>query len=622
MLKPHTIFATFFLLILSITNAQAQGDSARTDKPEAPTITASASGERVRFTAPPSIVQTRLEVYDSTGKKVFDNEVRGGNVLDWRLQDGQAAPLADDTYLCAITVKSLAGKITQRIGSVTIQKGTATVRAVDPSQMTAQQSQAIGPVDENPSLSVVSGEETLTTTVVAHNGEEGQITRGRGALSFRIGDFFAAKDREQMRLTEDGNLGIGTATPQARLDVAGMIRTQGLILPDGSILTSAASIGGLPDGGVDLKGTIANLGKKKNGQVMPEAFGPISGDGTANTIAKFTGANTIANSVLTELGGNVGIGTPNPQGQLHIFGSAGADVFEGMGPDLAVGPALNFGYAGSSFGRGAGFFNVRPDALAAAPNPSLRFATANVQRMIITNTGNVGIGTLGPQQQLSVNGSLNVDQAGLNSGSFNPGITFGSFSGEGISSKRTAGGTHFGLDFYTNSTNRMSISNGGNIGIGTPSPGFKLDVADRMRVRQGGSGDAGIWFFQTTPNNDRAFVGMQGDNRVGFFGNTGADWALTMDTTTGTVFHSAGLSIDEANLGNGGINPGIAFGGTGSGEGISSKRTSGGNQFGLDLFTGFASRLSISNSGDVNISGNLAANNLPGVRFNNVRCGN
>ena len=99
-------------------------------------------------------------------------------MLDWRLQDGQATPLADETYLCTITIKSLAGKITQRIGSVTIQKGVATVRGVEASEMTAEQAQAIGPVDENASLNVVSGDETLTTTVIAHNGEEGQITRG------------------------------------------------------------------------------------------------------------------------------------------------------------------------------------------------------------------------------------------------------------------------------------------------------------------------------------------------------------------------------------------------------------------------------------------------------------
>src|ERR1700687_1719720 len=122
MLRRHAICSSFLLLILSLTTALAQNEAAKTNKTSAVTITASASGERVRFTAPSSVVQIRLEIYNSTGKKLFDNEVRGGNVLDWHLEDGQAEPLADDSYLCMVTVKSLSGKLTQRIGSVKVEK--------------------------------------------------------------------------------------------------------------------------------------------------------------------------------------------------------------------------------------------------------------------------------------------------------------------------------------------------------------------------------------------------------------------------------------------------------------------------------------------------------------------
>jgi len=60
--------------------------------------------------------------------------------------------------------------------------------------------------------------------VLVHDGQEGQLTRTRGALSFRVGDLFSGLDREQMRLTEAGDLGLGTQQPQAKLDVAGDIR--------------------------------------------------------------------------------------------------------------------------------------------------------------------------------------------------------------------------------------------------------------------------------------------------------------------------------------------------------------------------------------------------------------
>jgi len=135
----------------------------------------------------------------------------------------------------------------------------------------------------------------------------------------------------------------------------------------------------------------------------------VSGTGTTNYVPKWTdgatGALGDSNLYSDPTFGRIGIGTNNPGGQLHVFGTAGQDVFAGLGPDLASGPAFNFGYAGFSFGVGAGFFNSRPHASAVAPNPSLRFLTSNVQRMIITNTGNIGIGNMAPAFTLDVTGT-------------------------------------------------------------------------------------------------------------------------------------------------------------------------------------------------------------------------
>jgi hypothetical protein len=109
-------------------------------------------------------------------------------------------------------------------------------------------------------------------------------------------------------------------------------------------------------------------------------------------------------SLYVRSNGNIGLRTSTPGAPLHIYGSATSDVYAGIGSDPVSGPSFNFGYGGSSFGRGAGFLNARPDASATAPNPSLRFLTANVERMIVTNTGSVGIGTTSPSSKLHVNG--------------------------------------------------------------------------------------------------------------------------------------------------------------------------------------------------------------------------
>lgn len=137
------------------------------------------------------------------------------------------------------------------------------------------------------------------------------------------------------------------------------------------------------------------------------ANGQVTGSGTANKIPKWTGTTTLGDSVLAELNGKIGIGTTTPSSLLHIFSTATGDAFAGMGVDPAAisgSPAFNFGYSGASYGRGSGFLNVRPDPAAVAPNPSLRFSTENVQRMIITNLGRVGINNTNPAFLLDVNG--------------------------------------------------------------------------------------------------------------------------------------------------------------------------------------------------------------------------
>ncbi len=74
------------LICVLVEPIAAQENNASNTQRAAASVAASASGERVRFTAPSSVVQIRLEVYDSSGRKLFDNEVRGGNVLDWRFE--------------------------------------------------------------------------------------------------------------------------------------------------------------------------------------------------------------------------------------------------------------------------------------------------------------------------------------------------------------------------------------------------------------------------------------------------------------------------------------------------------------------------------------------------------
>ncbi len=82
---------------------------------------------------------------------------------------------------------------------------------------------------------------------------------------------------------------------------------------------------------------------------------------------------------------------------------------------------------------------------------------------------------------------VHIDSLGNNDGALDFGLKFGGAlsSGEGIASKRTTGGNQYGLDFYTASANRMSIGKDGRVGIGTTTPGAKLDVNGEFMVVEG-----------------------------------------------------------------------------------------------------------------------------------------
>ncbi len=74
-------------------------------------------------------------------------------------------------------------------------------------------------------------------------------------------------------------------------------------------------------------------------------------------------------------------------------------------------------------------------------------------------------------------GDTRVDFSGINSGSYTPAIRFGTGnSGEAIASDRVGSVNKDGIDLYTSHTARLSITNGGSVGIGTASPQAMLDV--------------------------------------------------------------------------------------------------------------------------------------------------
>jgi len=143
--------------------------------------------------------------------------------------------------------------------------------------------------------------------------------------------------------------------------------------------------------------------------------------------------------------------------------------------------------------------------------------TSPSNKMIITSYGNVGIGTTSPSEKLVVkvatNQNLEIRQAS----------SLGAYNGIGLDALNDARntvvdlvlrGTNLSLIssgatpmiLATNSTERMRITSGGNVGIGTTSP------SNRLSVYESTGSTTSTMDFSTTGNSIKGHIGMFANN--------------------------------------------------------------------------------------------------------------
>ena len=320
-------------------------------------------------------------------------------------------------------------------------------------------------------------------------------------------------------ITMDGNVGIGTTSPVSPLTVKSSSVSSGesgIVIQANGNTNSIIKLGERGTDGGRLEMLDANVTKIA-----------LYTDGTANYINA----------------GNVGIGTTSPGSVLHVSGgSTTIPTLSGSHP-FTISNTNNSGMSIISGTDDAGqiVFGDESDADVGRlryqhSDNSMRFWTNASEKMRITSSGNVGIGTTSPQAALHVAGSFDANSPTGN------GVLMGFYSGThgymqlngpsgGYIDFSTSGTDHKGRILYdntgnylrldTNGSEKLRINSSGNVGIGTSIGINKLDVAGNINIQGGNggyltfnNGDANIVINNNGTGRDLSFKTYDGSSNA------------------------------------------------------------------------------------------------------------
>ena len=366
---------------------------------------------------------------------------------------------------------------------------------------------------------------------------------------------FVTNSAERMRITANGDVGIGITNPTHRLqvqddrqDAVGRFRNLNANGWSGVQFDAATGAGRAHIGyGNATSGALANVGYAGTTSNHPFVFTTVD-----------------VERMRIQPNGHVGVGTQTPTARLDI--SLNSTIAQ---------PQLRLSEIGDDFARIA-FSNDQTAKfwqIAGLPheNDDIMalnfFHSSGVNLMSLRGNGNLGIGTVNPAHGLHVlrttdNATLGLrnlnDNAvgGVNyygSGGTLGGVTGWSNNGNAIAPGSLLHGTFTNtpLTFISNNTERMRILANGRVGIGTSTPAGQVEVSSNS-----GAGTGQVVLTET--ELDHARLGMRNTTTTKFWELTALAHA-TDASANFNVYHSVAGNLltvrGNGNVGIGAPNP-------------------------------------------------------------------